>query len=44
VRVARADGTNLEGRAVDIDDAGRIVIRTPSGDEVLSAGDVTHLR
>jgi BirA family biotin operon repressor/biotin-[acetyl-CoA-carboxylase] ligase len=44
VRVARADGTNLEGRAVDIDDAGRIVVRTPSGDEVLSAGDVTHLR
>jgi len=44
VRVARADGTNLEGRAVDIDEAGRIVVRTAGGDEALSAGDVTHLR
>jgi BirA family biotin operon repressor/biotin-[acetyl-CoA-carboxylase] ligase len=44
VRVARADGTSLEGRAVDIDDAGRIVVRASGVDEVLSAGDVTHLR
>jgi len=44
VRVARADGTHLEGRAVDIDDAGRIIVRSSAGDEALSAGDVTHLR
>jgi BirA family transcriptional regulator, biotin operon repressor / biotin---[acetyl-CoA-carboxylase] ligase len=44
VRVARADGTQLEGRAVDIDDTGRIIVRSSSGDEALSAGDVTHLR
>ena len=44
VRVARADGTSLEGRAVDIDEAGRIVVRASGVDEVLSAGDVTHLR
>jgi len=44
VRVARADGTDLEGRAVDIDESGRIVIRVSGVDEALSAGDVTHLR
>jgi BirA family biotin operon repressor/biotin-[acetyl-CoA-carboxylase] ligase len=44
VRVARADGTDLEGRAVDIDEAGRIVVRVSGVDETLSAGDVTHLR
>ena len=44
VRVARADGTDLEGRAVDIDEAGRIVVRVSGVDEALSAGDVTHLR
>ncbi len=44
VRVARADGTRLEGRAVDIDEAGRIVVRASGVDEALSAGDVTHLR
>ncbi|HUP74424.1 MAG TPA: biotin--[acetyl-CoA-carboxylase] ligase [Acidimicrobiales bacterium] len=44
VRVARADGTSLEGRAVDIDETGRIVVRASGVDEALSAGDVTHLR
>ncbi|MEO8693460.1 MAG: biotin--[acetyl-CoA-carboxylase] ligase [Acidimicrobiales bacterium] len=44
VRVARADGTHIEGRAVDIDDGGRIVVRISGVDEALSAGDVTHLR
>jgi BirA family biotin operon repressor/biotin-[acetyl-CoA-carboxylase] ligase len=44
VRIARADGTNLEGRAVDIDEDGRIVVRASGVDEALSAGDVTHLR
>lgn len=44
VRIARADGSSIEGRAVDIDEAGRIVVRVRGVDEVLSAGDVTHLR
>jgi len=44
VRIARADGTSVEGRAVDIDEAGRIVVRVSGVDEALSAGDVTHLR
>ncbi len=44
VRVARADGTTIEGRAVDIDEDGRIVVRVAGVDEALSAGDVTHLR
>jgi BirA family biotin operon repressor/biotin-[acetyl-CoA-carboxylase] ligase len=44
VRVARADGSTLEGRAIDIDESGRIVVRVSGVDEVLSAGDVTHLR
>jgi BirA family biotin operon repressor/biotin-[acetyl-CoA-carboxylase] ligase len=44
VRVERADGTSLVGRAVDIDETGRIVVRASGVDEAFSAGDVTHLR
>ncbi|MGH8774172.1 MAG: biotin--[acetyl-CoA-carboxylase] ligase [Jiangellaceae bacterium] len=33
----------VEGRAVDIDDAGRLVIRTPSGRRSVGAGEVAHL-
>jgi BirA family biotin operon repressor/biotin-[acetyl-CoA-carboxylase] ligase len=46
VRVAIADGTTLEGRAVDIDELGRIVVRPDDGgaNRVIGAGDVEHLR
>lgn len=44
VRVALPDGTSLEGEAVDVDAAGRLVISTACGDRALSVGDVVHVR
>ncbi|WP_423918481.1 biotin--[acetyl-CoA-carboxylase] ligase [Frigoribacterium sp. 2-23] len=45
VRVELPGGDVLEGEAVSIDEAGRVVVRTSSaGDVAVSAGDVTHLR
>ncbi len=44
VRVELTGGRVVEGDAEAIDDAGRLVVRTASGREVFSAGDVTHLR
>jgi BirA family biotin operon repressor/biotin-[acetyl-CoA-carboxylase] ligase len=44
VRVHLAAGGELTGIAADIDDAGRLVVRTPAGDERVGAGDVVHLR
>ncbi len=44
VRVELEAGT-LEGRAVDLDDDGRLVVEIPGrGPVVVSAGDVVHLR
>ncbi len=43
VRVLLA-GEELRGRAVALDDAGRLVLETSAGPRVLSAGDVVHLR
>lgn len=43
VRVELPDGV-VEGTALDIDPAGRLVVRTPVGDRAFAAGDVTHLR
>lgn len=40
VRVSLPDGSILEGKATGIDDSGRLVV----GDQMLSAGDVTHVR
>lgn len=34
----------VRGKAVALDDGGRIVVQTPSGRTALAAGDVTHLR
>lgn len=44
VTVALPDGAVLAGRARDVDVEGRIVVRTDTGAQALSAGDVTHLR
>jgi BirA family transcriptional regulator, biotin operon repressor / biotin---[acetyl-CoA-carboxylase] ligase len=44
VRVSLGDGRTLEGRAVDIDDTGRIVIEAADGRQAVGAGDVEHLR
>jgi BirA family biotin operon repressor/biotin-[acetyl-CoA-carboxylase] ligase len=43
VQVALASET-IAGLAEEIDDAGHLVVRTPSGLRTISAGDVVHLR
>jgi BirA family biotin operon repressor/biotin-[acetyl-CoA-carboxylase] ligase len=45
VRVALPGGSDLVGRASDLDDDGRLVLREPSGAvRTVAAGDVVHLR
>ena len=44
VRVLLPGGREVEGEAVDVDDAGRLVVRTGGGLQALAAGDVVHLR
>jgi BirA family transcriptional regulator, biotin operon repressor / biotin---[acetyl-CoA-carboxylase] ligase len=44
VRVELPDGVVVDGEARDVDDFGRIVVRTGDGDLALSAGDIVHLR
>ncbi len=43
VRVVLA-GEEFVGRAVGIDDAGHLVVETPAGTRIVSAGDVVHVR
>jgi BirA family biotin operon repressor/biotin-[acetyl-CoA-carboxylase] ligase len=43
VRVELADGP-IDGTAVDLTPSGQLVVETASGRQVVSAGDVTHLR
>lgn len=43
VRVA-VPGGEVIGEAVTVDEAGRLVVRTPTGLEPLGAGDVVHVR
>ena len=44
VRVELPGGGEMTGRAVDVDDDGRLVVETPSGPERVGAGDVVHVR
>jgi len=44
VRVTLADGSTLEGDAEDVDEIGRLVVRTDAGIQAVGAGDVEHLR
>lgn len=44
VRIDFPDGTALEGRAVDLDRDGRLVVDTPERQVAVTAGDVHHLR
>jgi BirA family transcriptional regulator, biotin operon repressor / biotin---[acetyl-CoA-carboxylase] ligase len=44
VRVSLPGGEVVEGEAVAVDDRGRLVVRTGSGERSLGAGDVLHLR
>ena len=37
-------GGEVSGEAVDVDEAGRLVVRTSDGEEHLGAGDVVHVR
>jgi BirA family transcriptional regulator, biotin operon repressor / biotin---[acetyl-CoA-carboxylase] ligase len=43
VKVA-VPGGEVVGEAVDVDAAGRLVVRTAEGEEHLGAGDVVHVR
>jgi BirA family biotin operon repressor/biotin-[acetyl-CoA-carboxylase] ligase len=44
VRVELPTGAVLVGEAVDIEEAGRLVVRAGAEDHLLSAGDVVHVR
>jgi BirA family transcriptional regulator, biotin operon repressor / biotin---[acetyl-CoA-carboxylase] ligase len=49
VRVSLGRGNDaassvVEGTAVDVDPVGRLVVRTPDGQQAISAGDVAHVR
>lgn len=44
VRVALADGTVVDGRALDIDPVGALRVATATGETVVHAGDVEHVR
>ncbi len=39
-----APGGGVRGRATDVDEGGRLVVRTGDGEERLGAGDVVHVR
>ena len=44
VRVALPGGGSLVGEAVRVDDSGRLVVRTDTGEQAVGAGDVVHVR
>jgi BirA family biotin operon repressor/biotin-[acetyl-CoA-carboxylase] ligase len=44
VTVSLPQGAVLQGRAQDIDSAGRLILRGPEGLVTVAAGDVTHVR
>jgi BirA family transcriptional regulator, biotin operon repressor / biotin---[acetyl-CoA-carboxylase] ligase len=44
VRISLGGGRTLEGRAVDLDDAGRILVEVDGTTQAVGAGDVEHLR
>ena len=43
VRVSMEDGTVIEGTAVDIDEAGRLLVETPYGCRPIASGECMHL-
>ncbi len=44
VRVSLSERTVVDGVADDVDDAGRLLVRTATGRRAFAAGDVQHLR
>ena len=44
VRVELPGVGSLSGRAIDVDDVGRLLVRAPDGVNAISAGDIVHVR
>ncbi|MFB9836609.1 biotin--[acetyl-CoA-carboxylase] ligase [Actinoallomurus acaciae] len=44
VRVELPGGSTLVGEAIDVEEAGRLVVRADDGEHLLNAGDVVHVR
>ena len=44
IQVTLTDQTTLAGTATGVDEAGRLLVRTPEGIEAVAAGDVVHAR
>jgi BirA family transcriptional regulator, biotin operon repressor / biotin---[acetyl-CoA-carboxylase] ligase len=44
VRAGTASGQEVEGRAIDLDDRGSLVVETPDGPRRVGFGEVVHLR
>jgi len=44
VRAELPGGGQLSGTAVDVDTTGRLAVQTPSGVQLVGAGDIVHLR
>ena len=44
VRATTVGGSVVEGEAVDLDERGGLVVRTPRGDEIVRFGQVEHLQ
>ena len=44
VRVELPGGERLAGRAIDVDEVGRLLVSAPDGVHAVSAGDVVHVR
>lgn len=44
VEVALPSGETMTGRALDVDEGGRLVVRTDAGATAVGAGDVVHVR
>jgi len=44
VRAITTEGSVVEGVAVDLDETGRLVVRSDKGSEVVRFGEVEHLR
>jgi BirA family biotin operon repressor/biotin-[acetyl-CoA-carboxylase] ligase len=41
---ATGNGGDLVGEAIGVDEIGRLIVRTPAGEQPVGAGDVEHLR
>ena len=44
VRIGLEDGGTIEGKAVDVDEAGRLIVEAPAGLRRVASGECVHLR